>query len=92
MIHVDLSQVDYIGAALLLLFTTLFTFSIQEAGSRVYAWSSPTIVVLLTIACLAFVALLAWSWTLSRVGRFRNVAEILPWRIVTNRVLVSAIM
>lgn len=92
LVHVTLSQVDFLGAALLLLFTTLFTFSIQEAGSRVYSWNSSNVIVMLTISCLAFIALLAWAYVLHHVPRFSNVAEIVPWRVLTDRVLVSAIL
>nr|POE90701.1 efflux pump mlce [Quercus suber] len=92
LVNVTLGQVDFIGAILLLIFTTSFTFSIQEGGSRAYAWDSPVIIALLVITVVAFVALMAWSFALDRVKRFASVAEILPWRILTDRVLVSAII
>lgn len=94
LVKVSLIQVDWFGTALLLLFTTLFTLSIQQAGSRVYAWNSATIVALLTIGCAAFLGLLAWSWFLSRttMPKFERIAGTLPWRIISNRVLVASIM
>lgn len=92
LVRISLGQVDWLGAALLLLFTTLFTFSIQQAGSRVYDWDSAIIIALLVVGCLGFVALIAWSWTVSRLTRLNRVAGILPWRILTNRVLGAAIL
>jgi hypothetical protein len=92
LVHVKLSQVDFVGAALLLLFTTAFTFGIQEGGSKVYEWSSPVIISLMTVAGVALVALIAWSFALDRLNCLKTTAEILPWRIITNRVLLSAIV
>jgi hypothetical protein len=92
LVHVELSQVDFVGATLLLLFTTTFTFSIQEGGSRAYEWSSPVILSLLTLAGVAFVTLIGWAYALDRLSYFKNTAEILPWRILTDRILLSAIM
>jgi hypothetical protein len=92
LVLVGLSQVDFFGAGLLLLFTTLFTFAIQEAGSRASTWNSPTIIALLTIAGVALLTLSGWSFALDGVPKFQRVAEILPWRILTDRVLVSAIL
>jgi len=90
--QISLAQVDWLGAALLLLFTTVFTLSIQQAGSRIYAWNSQTIVALLVVAGLALVALIAWQWIVSRMAKLRNIAEILPWRIISDRILMAAIM
>lgn len=92
LVQISLSQVDLFGTALLLLFTTLFTFSIQQAGSRVYSWDSPIIITLLVVGCAGFVALLAWSWTVSRITKLKTIAEILPWQILTHRVLGAAIL
>ncbi|SMR59866.1 unnamed protein product [Zymoseptoria tritici ST99CH_3D1] len=91
LIHVELSQVDFVGAAPLLLFTTALTFGCQEGGSRAYSWSSPVIVALLAISGILFVALLAWAFALDRLTYFKDTAEILPWRILTDRILLSAI-
>lgn len=92
LVHVTLSQIDFLGATLLLIFTTLFTFSIQEAGSRVYSWDFAVMITLLTISCTSFVALIVWAYALHHIPRFQNVAEIVPWRVLTDRVLISAIL
>jgi hypothetical protein len=90
--QITLGQIDWIGISLLLLFTTLFTFSIQQAGTRVYSWSSPMIIAFLTVTSVALVALLLWSWTIAQVKSLRNIAGALPWRLLTDRVLLSAIL
>jgi protein-S-isoprenylcysteine O-methyltransferase Ste14 len=90
--QIKLNQIDWIGVALLLLFTTLFTFSVQQAGTRVFSWNSPIIIAFLTVAIIALAALLLWSWMIPRVKSLRHVAEVLPWRVLTDRILLSAIV
>ena len=88
---IKISQVDYLGAVFLLSATVIFTFCLQEAGARVFAWSSPIIIVLLGISGVSLVLTLIQSWVLSHRLEYRHTASILPWRILRNRVLLTAI-
>lgn len=50
------------------------------------------IIAFLVVAAVALLALLLWSWMIPRVKSFRHIAEVLPWRLLTDRVLPSAVM
>lgn len=45
-----ISDVDWLGAILLLCASVMLVFALQEAGATAYAWSSPTIIATLTVS------------------------------------------
>lgn len=92
LVGIRFSQVDFLGALMLLASTVLLTFSLQEAGARVYKWSSSVIVIMLTLAGLTFAALLLQQWFIGRSARYSSVAGMFPWRILSDRVLLVAML
>jgi hypothetical protein len=50
------------------------------------------IIAFLVVAAVTLVALLLWSWTIPRVKALQHIAEVLSWRLLTDRVLLSAVM
>lgn len=56
-----LKSIDFVGAILLLAFSILLVFALQEAGTYIYRWGSPVIIATLVVSGVAFVAFLGWQ-------------------------------
>lgn len=85
-------RLDYVGAILVLGGTTLSVFIINQAAIRVYSWDSALVISVLIISGLCWVALVPWQWQLSRNPRLRFIIPQFPFRILTDRVMMSSIM
>lgn len=85
--HVLATHIDYFGALLLLASTVLLVFAMQQAGSAALQWSSSTIIATLTVSAVCTVGLLGWILTLHRLDEKLSITPILPWRIITKRIL-----
>ena len=81
------THIDYFGALLLLGSTVLLVYAMQQGGSAVLKWSSSTIIAALTVSGVCAASLLGWILTLDRLGEKLSITAILPWRIITKRVL-----
>jgi hypothetical protein len=55
-----LSRVDMFGTFLLLSFSILLVFALEEAGSR-FPWSSPTIIITMSLAIISGVGFVVWE-------------------------------
>ncbi|RDL33234.1 MFS general substrate transporter [Venustampulla echinocandica] len=87
-----IKQIDYLGALLMAVGSVCFVFTLQEVGSRKYTWDSAINVSLLVLSCVAWVALFAWEWFISHSDRLSWILPELPWRILTHRPMVMAIL
>jgi len=77
-------QLDIIRCLLIIAASVLLVFALQEGGAGAYPWSSATIIVSLTVAAIAALALAFWTWYLSTGTRM--FAPLFPARIVLHRV------
>jgi hypothetical protein len=82
-------RVDIVGAGLLLCATLSLTSGFEEVGSR-YKWRSAYFISLVTISGLLWIALLVWEWRLTLLQTKRE--PVLPWRLVTDRVVLGLIL
>ncbi len=85
-------DLDFIGAILILAAFTLPIFITSQASIGVYAWSSPTTISILVLSVVTWVCLVAWQWHVSKSSRFSALLPQLPWEILSNRVLMAALM
>ena len=86
-----LKQIDFLGASLMAIGSVCFVYTLHEVGYRKFSWSGAPNVALLTIASAAWIILFAWEWYLSH-SKLSWVLPQLPWRILTHRPMVMAIM
>ena len=56
-----LASVDFLGSGLLLAASVLLIFALQQAGTRVYSWSSAATISSLTISGISFVVFVVWQ-------------------------------
>jgi hypothetical protein len=87
----SLFKVDLFGNALLAVASILLAFALQQAGSFVYSWSSPVIVVSLVTACICWLLLGAWEYYLFH-WRSERIQPIFPMRLITDRVYLLCLM
>ena len=85
-------HVDFFGTFLLLSASVLLVFALEQAGAAEYAWDSPAIISTLTISGACFLGLFAWITFLSFMGGKVPINPILPARLLTNRILISAVL
>ena len=87
----SLTQVDWLGAVLLLAASTLLVFALQEGGSTTSPWNSATIVSTLSVSGICWIGFFAWiSWlSFGSGGRLR---AIFPFNIAISRPIGPAIM
>ncbi|KAI9840329.1 MAG: hypothetical protein M1838_004124 [Thelocarpon superellum] len=79
------ARIDWPGAALSLVFSFLVLFALEEGGTT-YPWTSPGIVMSLSLACLALIGFMLWQYRLGARGSSRKEA-LLPSRLFTRRVI-----
>lgn len=86
-----LSSVDFVGAILLLAFSILIVFALQEGGTYTYRWNSPAIVVTLVLSGVTLIAFIAWQELVSRRSAW-PVKGIFPIQIAKTRTMGSNIL
>ncbi len=74
------------GFVLLLAAAVFLICALQEAGSLAYAWDSPLIVVMLTLAGLCSVAFCCWEASVCAPQVFE---PLVPAALVRNRVYAA---
>lgn len=79
-------QLDWVGCLLFLASSVLLVFALQEGGSGVYAWGSPTIVCTLVFSVVSAVACGVWLWWLSKPNR--PFSPLFPLSLIKHRVLL----
>lgn len=86
-----LSNVDFLGALLLLAASTLLVFALQEAGSYAFAWDDAAIVASLVLSVVCFILFLGWQyWLVKYSGNPHRV--VFPISLLANRVIAAAIV
>lgn len=91
-VKVKMKRLDYFGAVLVLAGTVLPVFIINQAAIRDYAWNSATTISVLIIGGLCWVVVVLWQWHIDRSPRFRLLRPQLPFRIMSSRVMMAAIL
>ncbi|KAH6847112.1 major facilitator superfamily domain-containing protein [Chaetomium sp. MPI-CAGE-AT-0009] len=86
------SSIDYLGSGLFLSGTVLLVFIINQVSIRAYAWDSAPTIAVLVLAGLSWVALVWWQRFASQHPRLRHIRSPLPYRILTNRVMMCTIL
>ncbi|KAI9650305.1 hypothetical protein NHQ30_000318 [Ciborinia camelliae] len=85
-----LKRIDFIGAILLLGGSVFLVTALLEA-SAAFAWSSGTIIALLVLSGVAWIAFFAWEYHLS--GRQNTTQEpIFPWQFLQNHIWIGVLM
>ncbi|KAL5906549.1 hypothetical protein ACKVV1_010950 [Pyricularia oryzae] len=84
-----LRQMDFVGAVLLLAASMMIVYCIQEGGSMKLPWSSPTIVTMLVISSLCWVAF--WCWEASVGLRDDKVEPIFPLSLAGHRAYLACL-
>ncbi|KAI0509536.1 putative efflux pump antibiotic resistance protein [Xylaria bambusicola] len=79
-----MSRLDFPGSGLLLLATTSFTASFQEAGSQ-FSWDSAYVITLLVASVILWLSLLLWERHVTIGTKPRE--PVLPWRFVRSRTM-----
>ncbi|KAI5809822.1 major facilitator superfamily domain-containing protein [Peziza echinospora] len=80
-----LKRIDIVGTILLLTFSLLLVFSLQEGGGTKNPWSSPVIITTLTLSCISFLLFIIWEELV--VGDLRQIH--LPSSIKLHKFLPS---
>ncbi|ETS76594.1 hypothetical protein PFICI_11981 [Pestalotiopsis fici W106-1] len=84
-----LDRLDIPGCVMLLLATMSMAAAFQEAGSR-FAWDSAYFITLLVVSVLLWIALMVWERRVTLATTTRE--PVLPWRFLTSRVMVGALL
>ena len=85
-------HVDFLGTFLLLAASVLLIFGLEQAGAAEYPWDSPIIISTLTVAGACFLSLAAWIAFLDLMKGKVPINPILPVRLLTNRILIAAVL
>lgn len=85
------AKIDFLGNLLLAAASILLVFAMQEAGSFVWAWSSPVIIWSLATAAACWVLLGMWEYYLLR-GSSQRIQPIFPLRLAKDRVYLSCLL
>jgi hypothetical protein len=86
------SHVDFIGALLLLMGTAILVFAMDQAGAAQYTWSSPTIIATFSASGICFLSFFGWIILLHSMGGKIPISPIIPVRVLTHRILASALL
>jgi MFS family permease len=84
-----LARLDLPGCVLLLLATMSIVAAFQEAGSR-FSWDSGYFITLLVVSVVLWIALAIWERRVTFANTTRE--PILPWRFLTNRVVLRILL
>lgn len=85
-----LSLLDWLGCFLMLTFSILLVFGLQESAIGAFSWGSTAIVTTLVLGVLSGCLLIVWQFIAEK--RCPDLAQILPVRILKNRVLLARIL
>ncbi|KAH8645580.1 major facilitator superfamily domain-containing protein [Tricladium varicosporioides] len=78
-----LKEIDFLGSALVFAISALIVSALEEAGTT-YAWSSPLVIVLLTLSGLCIPIFLWWEYIIE--NRIKTQQPVFTWRLMKNRV------
>ncbi|KAK5996260.1 Efflux pump FUS6-like protein [Cladobotryum mycophilum] len=89
---VKLKDLDWVGAFLVMAGSILPVFIVQQTALGEYAWKSATTIIILILSALCWIALAYWQWDISWRPRFRHIQPQFPWAILTDRVMMAALV
>jgi hypothetical protein len=72
--------------------TILPVFMINQAAIHDYPWKSPTTIIVFILAGLCWICVIFWQRELSRNPKYQHMRPQLPFRILSSRVMLAAIM
>ncbi|OJD15998.1 hypothetical protein AJ78_03790 [Emergomyces pasteurianus Ep9510] len=81
-----LKRVDIFGGVLLLTFSILLVFAMEEAGTR-YSWSDAVIIATFSLAGIAGILFIFWELFLEKSASLQE--PVFPLRLLKNRVLAA---
>jgi hypothetical protein len=84
-----LARVDIFGTFLLLSFSVLLVFALEEAGSR-FPWSSPTIITTITLAIISGIGFVVWELWLEHLNGKQE--PTFPLSLLRSRVLTGMML
>jgi MFS family permease len=84
-----LARLDIPGCVLLLLATMSIVAAFQEGGSR-FSWGSAYFIALLVVSVVLWIALAIWECRMTLANTTRE--PILPWRFLTDRVVLGILL
>lgn len=82
-------RVDFLGTIFLLAFSVLLVFALEEAGTR-YQWSSPVIIVTITLALISGIAFVGWEYWLEKKGGHQE--PTFPLSLLKGRILSGMVL
>lgn len=82
----SLKRIDVFGILFLLAASILLVFALEQGGTR-YEWNSATIVAVLVLAGLSWIAFALWEYWLERSRSLQE--PIFPLRLLKIRILVA---
>ncbi|KAJ3499267.1 hypothetical protein NLG97_g481 [Lecanicillium saksenae] len=85
------TTIDFIGGITLLCSSGLLVFAIQQAGSQIYAWSSPEIIVTLVTSVICWMLFILWQITL-KMKLYSGIEPIFPIRLMQRRVYSAGLL
>lgn len=91
-VKVDFRLLDYLGAVLVLVGTILPVFIVNQAAIRDYAWRSAPTIIILIISGIAWILLVLWQREIAKGTKYNHLRPQLPWRILTSRVMMAAVL
>jgi predicted membrane channel-forming protein YqfA (hemolysin III family) len=91
-VKIPFRHLDYIGAVLVLAGTVLPVFIVNQAAIRDYAWGSATTITVFILGGLCWISLLIWQRVLFKNPKLQFIRAQLPWRVISSRVMLAAIL
>jgi hypothetical protein len=85
----SLNRLDFEGAALLLAASIFLVTALQQVETGI-PWGAASIVVLLALSPVCFIAFLIWERFVTK--RERSMEPVFPWRFIEDRVWMGMIM
>ena len=91
-VKIPMRNLDYFGAVLVLAGTVLPVFILNQAAIKDYAWNSAPTIVIFILSGLCWITVIWWQWEVYRNPKYRAVRPQLPFRIISSRVMLAAIL
>jgi hypothetical protein len=85
-------QMDFLGAILNATFSIIFVFCLQEVGTRKFGWGSPGAISLFCVTGVTAFIFYLWQWYISHGTISQWILPQLPFRILTHRPMLVAIL
>ncbi|KAM0308687.1 hypothetical protein ACHAO8_009778 [Botrytis cinerea] len=79
-------KIDFVGAILLIIATTLLVAALQEAGGE-FAWNSAFVIILLIISGVTWILFILWERRVT--VNMSSTEPVFPWRLMKSRVWIG---